>query len=115
VRLVLGTLDDPVVQQFFFVVAELLASVRRRHQVVLVIGCDAGEQFTPARGAGHDRRVAVEISQRAFAGVEAQIGLAVAGIRPVAGEAFVGKNRADIAVELNLTGSRHACGQGDDQ
>ena len=51
VRLILGSLGDPVVQLFFFVSAELLAGVRRRHQVVLVVSCDAGEQFAPARGA----------------------------------------------------------------
>ena len=115
VRLILPALGNPVTQQLLFVSAELLAGVRRRHQVVLVVSCDAGEQFAPARGTGRHRRVAVEISQCAFAGVQSEIGLAVAGIRPVAGKAFVSKNRADIAIELNLTGVRHACGQGDDQ
>jgi hypothetical protein len=37
------------------------------------------------------------------------------GIRPVALETFVGKNRADVAIEPNLTGIRHACGKGESQ
>ena len=39
----------------------------------------------------------------------------MAVIRPVAGEAFVGKNREDITVELDLTGVRHKRGEIDCQ
>ena len=33
--------------------------------------------------------------------IEAQVGLAIPFVRPVAGIAFVGKNRADIAIEFH--------------
>jgi len=115
VRLVLAALGDPVAEQFLFVVAECLAGIGRRHHVVLVAGGDAGNQLALARGAGYHRRIIAEISQRALEGVQAQIGLAMAGIRPVALETFVRENRANVAIEPNLTGTRHAGGDGEGQ
>ena len=112
-RLVFGALGDPVAQQFFILVGQWLAGFRRRHQVVLVAGGDAGEQLAPGRFAGNHRRVAVEIGHYSFACVEPETGLAMIGIRPVAGEAVVGEDRADIAVKLNLTGFRQPGGEDD--
>ena len=37
--------------------------------------------------------------------VETQLGLALAGVGAVAGEAVVGENGADVAVELDLRGN----------
>ncbi|MCI0423631.1 MAG: hypothetical protein L0312_31175 [Acidobacteria bacterium] len=42
-----------------------------------------------------------KISPRAFFQVESQLDLAVGFVRSVAGEAGVGENRADVAVELD--------------
>ena len=54
---------------------------------------------------GHDGEiVGLELGQRAFLEVEPQAGFALFRVRPVTGVAVVGKDRADVAIEINLRG-----------
>ena len=96
VKVVLRALGDPALKQRFLGGIEFLARVGRRHEVVLVVRDDAGDQFALAWLAGHDRRGAVEFGQGAVAGVEPQIGLALRGIGAVAGEAVVAEQRPNV-------------------
>ena len=101
VQVVLRSLGDPLLQQRLLPFVQLLAGVRRRHQVVLVVREDAGHKFAVRRFARHDGGVIAKIGQRPLACVETKIGLALLGVRPVTGETVVAQQRPDIPGEIN--------------
>jgi hypothetical protein len=64
--------------------------------------CDAGDDAASRARAGDDGLEPAAFSGGAVACVEAQIRLAAPGVRPVAGEASLGKQRAYVALEIDL-------------
>jgi hypothetical protein len=98
VLLVGGTLLDPFFQDGLLTLGELLVRVRRRHEVVFVIGEDAGDEFAVAYFAGNEGFGLYGL----VAEVEAEIGLAMLRVVAVAVEAVVAQNGPDIAVKLDL-------------
>jgi hypothetical protein len=44
--------------------------------------------------------IAAAVGEGAFLGVQAQVGLALAGIRAVTGETVIGQDRPDVTIEL---------------
>jgi len=112
VAAILGTLVDPAGQQSRLVSGEGLANLRRRHHEVGIVACDTGDEFTGGGVTGHDRDgAAVEFSHRHRPIVETQPGLTVLGVGAVAGEAAVGEQRADVAIEIEWLRSC-SCGRG---
>ena len=81
--------------------SELLFALRRRHHLIRIVRRDPREQFALCRIARNDRADAVEFRQRTIGRVETPIALR-AFVRPVAGEAVVRKDRADVAIEADL-------------
>ena len=59
------------------------------------------KQLTVLRVPFDDGGVATEVTQGTFLCIETEVALALRFVRTVTGKAFVGKNRADVAVELN--------------
>ena len=84
------------------------------------MGRDPADEFAPVRIAGENGKVIVELRLRARLHVEAEIGLAVRLVGPVAGVADVRKNRPNVAVELDgrrqrLPRARRPQATGDDE
>ena len=99
------SLLDPFPQQRHVALGQRrLLRFRRRHHLLGIVGEDALDHLTGVGLAGGDRRVTTEIPQRALAGVEAQLGLAILFVRPVADEAVVGEKRADVLIEPDAVG-----------
>jgi len=103
--LVFGTIGNPCAQQFGFLGRELLSRLGGRHLCVGIGGQNAFQQFAFFRFAGND---GTRFSRRGGI-VKSQTSLATRGVRPVAGEAFVGQYRQ------NITGERHRVGTANKQ
>src|SRR5207245_9434208 len=73
-----------------------------RHAHRGIRGCDAADHFAGRRIARHDSEMAAQILFRSGFGVKPQLALSISLVRPVAGVALVGKDRPDVAVELDL-------------
>ena len=111
-RLILRAFVDPLLQDGDFgwsQIAEL--RLGRWHVIVGIGGEDALDHLAHLRLAG----------QKGFrldggvAHIQAQVGLALFGIRPVAEEALVREDGTYIAIELHLRGCcRQQGGEGDD-
>ena len=54
-----------------------------------------------AEPVGRDHAMAVAVTQGIFLAIESQVGLARPFVRPVAGEAVIGKDGTDVAVEFD--------------
>jgi hypothetical protein len=63
---------------------------------------DAGDDAALRARSGDDGLEPAAFSGGALARVEAQIRLAAPGVRPVAGEASLGKQRTYVALEIDL-------------
>jgi hypothetical protein len=98
VLLVGGTLLDPLFQDVLLTLGELLVRIRRRHEVVFVIGEDAGDELAFAGFAGNEGFGLHGLVSE----VEPQIGLTMLRIVAVAVEAVVAQNGPHIAVELDF-------------
>ena len=95
VRLVLRPLGDPAFEQFLLLAREHLLQARRRHHLLGIVGEDAVE---------HDARIGIARGDgtRLDGGIpliEPEIGLATAAVGPVAGEAVLHEDGADVLVE----------------
>ncbi len=98
-------MGDPLAKQGDLLGLELLAGLDRRHHVVLVGMGDAADQFALGGLAGDDGESAgLGGLEGVGLEVEAELGLALALVRAVAGEAVLGKDGADVAVEINRAG-----------
>ena len=74
----------------------------RRHPLGVVLGRDPPEQLARLGVAGHDRRAVRRGRRAAPSSVSSRsFGLALGRVRAVAGEAVVGEDRPDVAVELD--------------
>src|SRR5688500_6660264 len=96
----LRALFDPAAEQGDFVCRKLTGGFRRRHVLVGILRGDAVDQLALIWLAGNDRRH-VAGRKRTRLGVEPESGLSLPRIRPVTLEARVGKDRTDVAVELD--------------
>src|SRR5262249_32888017 len=67
--------------------------------LVLVFRGDAPVQFTPVEASRHNGARAFALRERAFRGVEPEVGLAPGLVGAVAGEAVVREDRPDVAGE----------------
>ena len=79
-----------------------LMGLRGRHHFFRILGEQTLPEFGLRRVARDDRADAVVVGQGALAGVEAEVGLAMLRVEAVAGEALLGKDRADLPVEGDL-------------
>ena len=105
VLLVLGALLDPRLDQLLLAVRQPLVGRDGRHHQHGTRLADAVDQ-PAARGVpGLDHPP----SQHLLAPVQAQVGLPGIAIRAVAGEAVLGKDGADVAVELHPLGGWRDC------
>ncbi len=119
--LILGALGDPLDEGGALGGGEGLVGLRRRHDVVGVLGLEPPDEFALARFAGNDRCLSgLGRCERGIAEVESQAALDLLHVGAVTGEAVVRKDRADLAVEVDLgamagawqAGQDHGGGQG---
>ena len=64
-------------------------------------------QFTFLKVARHDPEVTSQVLHRVRAGVQTEFRFLVARVRPMAFEATVREDGADVAIEINLRRGRH--------
>ena len=95
--LVLGAVLDPIDEQFLLSVGEFLLGLRRRHLLVGIVREDSPDHFAGVGVAGHDRFL---VDGR-LALIEPQLGLPRRAIGPMAREAVLEQNGADVAVVLD--------------
>ena len=105
-RLILRALGDPALEQILLRAGEFLVRVRRRHEVIGVLGEDAFDELARVRLAGDESLG----GDGGLAHIEAELGLALLLVRAVAVKAVVGKNRPDVAVVIDLLGGRGGSG-----
>ena len=75
---------------------------RGRHHLRRLVGGDPSQQFTLLRSARRNDPVATTILCRPLERVEAQSGLAILLVRPVAGEAPIREDGSDVTIEADL-------------
>ena len=102
VQVVGRTLLDPFVEDGDLVGRDLFAALRGRHLLVLVGGMDAHREIALLQIAGDNGVHAVLFRERAFAGVDPAVALAIFRIEAVTLEAVLGKDRPHIAVKVDL-------------
>ena len=86
-----------------------LAGIWRRHPVIRILGLNAPDGFALFGVSGNNRRRAVPASVGGFRQVQAQgflAGFAATGVGAMALEAVLGKNPADIPIELEVRRGR---------
>ena len=103
VRLVLRPLSNPPLEQFLMLRRQRLLRGRGRHYLFGIVGKNPVE---------HDARIDVPWDDRprlhgVVPHVETQIGLAAGAVCPVAGEAVLHQDRADVLIKREAIG-RHA-------
>ncbi len=82
-----------------------MAHIGGGHAEGFVLGGDAADDFGMVGVAGDEGVLGVaEFDGIAGFGVEAEFGFTIGGVGAVAGEAFVGEDGADVAVELDGLG-----------
>jgi len=107
VALVFGAFLDPAFDERDLFLGKHLVELRRWHMVVGVGRQQALHHRAPLGLAGHDGGVAgLAAPSRGFEGIQAQFALVLALVGAVAGEAGVGEDRADVAVELDALSGR---------
>ena len=101
VRLVRRPFGDPAGEELHLRLGEPAdLGLRRRHHAVGIGGDDAGDEFAGPRIPGHDRpRAALQFRAGLLGDVEPQARLPLGGVGTMAGEAAVGQDRPDVAVE----------------
>ena len=92
-------LVDPAGEGRHLLGRERLAGLRRRHLLLGVVGDEPSDQLAVVGLAGLDDRVLGP--ERPLADVEPEVGLAGAGVRPVAEEAVFGEDGEDVAAEVD--------------
>ena len=101
------TLRDPLRQVVDILLGEFLPGGNGRHTERGILGRDAPHQLTLFRIARHDGAPPIpEIRECMGFGVEAQFALIIRGVRSVANEALVRKNRPNIPVKIDAPRSR---------
>ena len=92
---------DPLANGIDLGIGEHNAGLRRRHSRSAVSRADASEQAAFRLIAGRHDLVAAPIGEETLFGIEPQVGQAMLVIGTVAGEAVVGKNRPNVAIEID--------------
>ena len=93
---------DPTLENFLFPGAEGLAGLGWGHDFILLLGMNPENHFAFLGLSFHDGEE-FGVLGLPFE-IEAQVRLASVFVRTVAGEAFVGQNRTDLAVEVERSG-----------
>ena len=106
----LCSLLDPAPQPFNLMRRELSSCFHRRHSVLGITGGDAPDEFAPCWLAGNYGEMALDGGLGASFEIKPKPGFTLGLIRAMALEAGVGKNRTDVAVELDLAWKRWLCG-----
>ena len=97
---IVRALADPPLQRLLLRGRKAAVRLRRRHEVVAVVGIDSRDELTRVRISRHK---SLHL-QRHFANVQPQVGLAFVRVLPVAVKAVLRKNRPDIAIEVHRRG-----------
>ncbi len=92
---------DPAADRVDLGGGELFVGIRGGHDLLGILGKDALHHGAVGRVAGFDRLDAVFCCVSSFWGVEAEIGLAFFCIEPVAREAVVREDGADVSAEVD--------------
>jgi hypothetical protein len=98
--LIIGPGSNPFSQSLALAGLQFLVSVRRGHSLLGVAREDAPDKLTGLRLARHDRA----FLERHRAHIQTQLGFALILVRPVATEAMIREDGADIAIETDLRG-----------
>ena len=102
VRLPGRAFGDPALEKIDLCGRKLFARLRRRHDFLGIARRDARHHLALLQVAGNNRVVAgLRGLERLVLHVQPQLALALVFVRPVAGEAVVREQRADVAVELD--------------
>ena len=97
-----GTFGDPLFQGVFVFFGEDFFGVRGWHLLVFVGGEEAGDDLAGFGFAGDDGEGAgFATGERGVAEVEAEFAFAAVVVHAVAGEALLGEDGADFAVEVD--------------
>ena len=111
VLLVFRALFDPALQYLHLRGSHVLVGLRRGHHFIFVLGQDTLDDGADLRIAGLDGKGAVDGLEGALGHIQAQISLALLGVKAVAGKAVVAEDRPDVAVEVELRRRRGGGGQ----
>ena len=103
VLVVACSLRNPLAQQFLFLLRERPVRIRRRHHVDVVVSLDAIDEFAGLRVAGDDPGVVPETGGRVLEGVDPVVRFLVLGVRPMAVEALVREDGANVAIEVDVS------------
>ena len=109
VRLVLGPLLDPALEQFDLPSRQRLAAVHWRHLFARVSGPDPASQLTLTELPRHEGDATrSQLRLGVFGHIQPQPRLSCLLIRPMTGKTIVRQDRPDVAIEFNgLVGSEH--------
>lgn len=112
-----GALFDPVFERELLFGFERAVGIGWRHQFRFIVGRDAAPEVALFRMAGDDWGDVVVLGVGGICLVEPKVGLPGFFIEAVALEAVFRKDRADVAVEVELLlgGWREPWGGGDGQ
>ncbi len=97
----LGALLDPFLEERDLSIAELLTELLGRHAFVLFRVGDPLDELAVIRFARLDGPIAAAVGLRFLFHIQPEIRLAGVLVRPVAGVAVVGEDRANVAVVLD--------------
>ena len=97
----LGTLINPLLDQFNVLVSQSPVGIDRRHAEFRILGADSLVELTLCRVAGHDDLVAAPVNEQTFSLVQTEVGQALLFIRAVAREAGIRKDRTNLTVKVD--------------
>ncbi len=100
------TFVDPAANELDLLVCQRPLRVGGRHALGFVGRADALEELAVRGLTRHDHLVAAAIGEDSVFGVEAELGHALFFVGTVAGEAGIGEDRPDFAIEIDGLGSR---------
>ena len=117
-HLPLGAFVNPAANEIHLLFIQRPLRVWRRHALGLVGCADALVEFALRSLARHDHLVSAAIREDSIFGVQAQLGHALFFVGTMAGEAGIGENRPDFAIEIHGLGggfTRWCGGDGPDE
>ena len=88
--LVFSALLNPALENVLVGCGHFFVGLRRWHDLILILLIDANPKFALLQVAGNDRPDTVAFGQSPFDLVESQLGLALLGVLPMAGETILG-------------------------
>ena len=99
-----GALLDPFFEERELGGRDGFMLLGRRHHVVGIRRFDTLDEFALLGLAGQDHEVSLAVALGVLLVVEPQLTLAAFLVRPVAGDAVLGQDRADLAAEIDRLG-----------